>query len=428
MLEESDSDSDFSPPVKRKSSQDTRRKRGKASVWLTFRDTLFPSIVPPRTRKEEIIAEEDEYDPIRTFTDPDPAWSTLCTYCKSFMDDLHVHPWTDAKRVKQSVSRFYSWRDLDWGAQYATCVLCRIVWDIVSSTYRSAPGYAETNWIDTGWTYTLRPTKLGELHDAEPTQSLGHAASLTKDRCVRWCLGIEIDDHSRSKKRLLITNAIHGATRPLPKPFYTGQEPSPFAQRPFLYGRPRALECDINLLSSWLGLCKSHHKIQCGRKPSRYGTAIRLIDTKDQRILTYRPGGTQALDYVGLSYVCGDKGQSYVQKGITYSHFATNGSLKDLRLPHTISDAVSLVQRLGLQYLWVGCLCINQDDSFDRAEQISNMGFVYQHATFTIIAASGTDCEAGLPGLRPGTRFNEQRITNCGSWWYYVIDLYPDSQ
>ena len=339
------------------------------------------------------------------------------------MDDLHSHPWTELKRVERSVSRSISWRDFD--LRYAMtrvetgekiyhlgelvpqyiktpCVLCQTVRDIVASKYEVAPG----------WTYTLKPTKLGELN--EPTQTQGRLDSQTKDRCARRWLSIEVDDQSLSQTRPHIANAIHGATRPLPKPCYTGQRPAPSAQRAFLYGRPRALECDIKLLNSWLHLCKTYHITQCGRERARCGPAIRLIDTKAQRIVAYRPGDPRVLTYVALSYVCGDKGQSYISAVVKYSHLANDGSLKNLNLPHTISDAISLVQRLGLQYLWVDALCIDQDDSSDRAEQISDIGFVYENALFTIIAASGIDCEAGLPGVRAGTRFNEQRIVEAG--------------
>ena len=42
------------------------------------------------------------------------------------------------------------------------------------------------------------------------------------------------------------------------------------------------------------------------------------------------------------------------------------------------------------------------------------MGSIYQNALFTIVAASGNDCDAGLAGVRPGTRSKRQRSVQAG--------------
>jgi hypothetical protein len=45
---------------------------------------------------------------------------------------------------------------------------------------------------------------------------------------------------------------------------------------------------------------------------------------------------------------------------------------------------------------------------------LAHIGSVYQNAVLTIIAASGNDCDAGLPGIRPGTRFAHQSWLQFG--------------
>jgi len=87
------------------------------------------------------------------------------------------------------------------------------------------------------------------------------------------------------------------------------------------------------------------------------------------------------------------------------------GSLatKSQPLPQTIEDALELASMLDLEYVWVDALCIIQDDPEDQGYQIGKMATIYSSAFLTIIAASGSHSDAGLPGLRPHTRFYTQK-------------------
>lgn len=95
--------------------------------------------------------------------------------------------------------------------------------------------------------------------------------------------------------------------------------------------------------------------------------------------------------YAALSYVWGPK------------HEKCNQQIGNLRLlsvvPRTIDDAISLVQHLGWNYLWVDRYCIDQNDDDDKSEQISRMGEIYKGFIITIIAAAGDDDEFGLLGV-----------------------------
>jgi hypothetical protein len=358
------------------------------------------------SRKQQIM--EEEYAPPQRRADPDPGKSRLCYECKNFMNNIHCHPWSDPKRVQIPL---LAWRYQNL-QEPSSCVLCQMISDIVVANFC---GNSENRSSISHWIFLLRPTQFGEVCDSESGGSFGQNASFTRTRYARWCLGIEVNDLSGNKIRRQVPNVIHGATRPLPKPFYVSREEAPFAQRMFLNGRARALECDTELLKAWLRLCDRYHVFRCAPRSSRLGPGIRLIDTKDQCIISSRLlGSFVPRDYVALSYVWGDVEQSYAPSGEAYSALAKKGALLDLRPSKTISDAMQLVQRLGLRYLWVDALCIKQDDFSDKEEQMAQMGFVYQNALFTIIAASGNDCDAGLPGIRPGTRFRPQQLVQAG--------------
>lgn len=56
-----------------------------------------------------------------------------------------------------------------------------------------------------------------------------------------------------------------------------------------------------------------------------------------------------------------------------------------------------------MRYLWVDTLCILQDDENDKSRLIGNVDDVYDNATVTVIAADGSDANAGLRGISSHT-------------------------
>jgi Heterokaryon incompatibility protein (HET) len=65
------------------------------------------------------------------------------------------------------------------------------------------------------------------------------------------------------------------------------------------------------------------------------------------------------------------------------------------------------ISHLSLQRTYVfqvDSFCIIQNDDEHKREQIDAMDSIYGHSLFTIIAISGIDANAGLPGVRPNTR------------------------
>ncbi|KAI1381064.1 HET-domain-containing protein [Hypoxylon crocopeplum] len=156
---------------------------------------------------------------------------------------------------------------------------------------------------------------------------------------------------------------------------------------------------DVGVLKGWLKHCDEAHGAQCVDRES--GSAIlpkgfRVIDTQDMKII--QPD--DFVHYVALSYMWSGSLDNNIQlEKSNVNTLEAPGSVKELRMPDIIADAIGLCRDLGERYLWVDRLCIIQDDQVTKPGQINAMDRIYRLATFTIVAALNTRDGAGLPGF-----------------------------
>ena len=208
---------------------------------------------------------------------------------------------------------------------------------------------------------------------------------------------------------------------------------------------------DLELVKCWLETCKEQHNstyLQCNLFGGSF-VPDTPTDIHDRSTLIIQPCqstpvSTKASDitlvdvereclvdmpsittYIALSYVWGGP-QSFRnvmnrKKDLYNSHSI---SVNDEAIHRTIRDAIWLVARLGEKYIWVDSLCICQDDMENKMKQIANMGNVYSQALFTIVAASGSDASAGLPGVRAFSRHSTQHI-ECVQGMVLANELLP---
>ncbi|EME50175.1 hypothetical protein DOTSEDRAFT_20556 [Dothistroma septosporum NZE10] len=182
-------------------------------------------------------------------------------------------------------------------------------------------------------------------------------------------------------------------------------------------------------------ICAQGHSAKCGRwqaletrnDSERYSQtlspktdlhtlpAIRLITVLSKCIEALGSASGGATDagpaYAALSYIWGNDQQVKLRKG-NASSLSQPGSIGRKPPSQSVVDAIEIVSRLdvGIQYRWVDALCIVQDSDEDKALQISRMGRTYTAAEFTVVVATGEDADAGLPGLREGTRNVTQSV------------------
>ncbi|KAJ8132969.1 hypothetical protein O1611_g657 [Lasiodiplodia mahajangana] len=159
------------------------------------------------------------------------------------------------------------------------------------------------------------------------------------------------------------------------------------------------------LIGNWINKCITCQStgVGNGKIESAWRPFIqRLIDVENECLVEVPEivDSPKARVFAALSYVWGG-GQKTTLTRATYDKFHTAGSLtpKDESISRTIRHAIVLCKDLGMKFLWVDALCIQQDDQEGKMEQIVNMPYVYANAQFTIVAGSGNDANAGLCGL-----------------------------
>jgi Heterokaryon incompatibility protein (HET) len=156
-----------------------------------------------------------------------------------------------------------------------------------------------------------------------------------------------------------------------------------------------ATNIDYDLLGSWLTHCQTSHdacmKVESGQSSLQY---LNLIDCVQETVVQAKPDQ----QYLTLSYVWGHANSTSEPQPGGESRIS-QGVFSFAELPPTIYDAICVVRKLGMRYLWVDRYCINHEDCAEETVMIRSMGQIYANAQATIVALYGWDDGAGLPGV-----------------------------
>ena len=188
----------------------------------------------------------------------------------------------------------------------------------------------------------------------------------------------------------------------------------------------------IDICKRWLSQCETRHSdcspIPFSTEQSRQSDgkpfAMRLVDVEAMRIID----APQSCRYLALSYVWGiSKDDRLVLNLNNKQALAKPHALRARwhNIPKTMSSAMKLVKDLGERYLWVDSLCLVQDDEKELADCTGVMDQYYATAVLTIVAASGTEAYAGLPGVHPTPRKSTRPVKQVlpGIWMTSMEDL-----
>ena len=179
----------------------------------------------------------------------------------------------------------------------------------------------------------------------------------------------------------------------------------------FLGRKIKNTSINVKCIKKWMKLCQKWHNEDC-EQPSaslnwEFPSEFRMVDAWDRRIVQAPPD----CKFLVLSYVWGPIGVFKLLKE-NLPDLQAKGALNKVwqNLPKTIRDTITLTSLLSIRYVWIDSLCIVQNDASDKNKLIPYMHIIYDRAFMTIVAASGEDAQAGLPGVCPRSRAQQQRL------------------
>lgn len=185
----------------------------------------------------------------------------------------------------------------------------------------------------------------------------------------------------------------------------------PDGQQLFFGRRIAEKRIDVKLVKKWMKLCQRWHGENCQQLSTplkwEFPSNFRVLDTWDRCVVQ----APSACRYLALSYVWGVV-EVFKLATKNLDELQAAGGLKKVwpNLPNTIRDAITLTSSLSIRYIWVDSLCIVQDDDRDKISLIPNMHLIYDRAFMTIVAGTGKNAEAGLPGLCANSRAHTQIV------------------
>lgn len=177
------------------------------------------------------------------------------------------------------------------------------------------------------------------------------------------------------------------------------------------HGRSVRSQVDFNLLRSCIQACDEAHGSDCSPYQFKYLTRPSILVDVDLMCIKVVKEGDH-LAYAALSYVWGPRTtKQYELNKRTKTRLQVPNGLYNGRVPKTIHDAMTVCSKIGIRYLWVDALCIQQDLSQEEKDkELGKMASIYNNAIVTIVAAAGEDSWEGLPGVHEGTRQRQECV------------------
>ena len=164
---------------------------------------------------------------------------------------------------------------------------------------------------------------------------------------------------------------------------------------------------DAEVIKSWMRTCEHQHGAECEESlvhptlMKQQKNVLRCIDVENMCV-TIVP---QDCRFIALSYLWGKNFEQLFTTSANLPRLSVQGALNKESLPQTIKDTIKLTRLLGERYLWTDSLALVHDAGFQYHDD-----WIYARAHLTVVAGSGQNANAGLPGVRKGSRTWHQSI------------------
>lgn len=154
------------------------------------------------------------------------------------------------------------------------------------------------------------------------------------------------------------------------------------------------MEAAVQWVKPLLQKCRKKHNM-CG-PPKDRKLPKRLVDlVQYPAVRLIETSGQERKEYACLSHLWGEEGEVPAAQSENLAKRLEKG-IKCDQLPKLLREALTFVHRLGIRYLWVASLCVQQDNQDDRQEHSSQMGTIFSNAHITIAAARAENASQSL--------------------------------
>ncbi|KIV89828.1 hypothetical protein PV10_07198 [Exophiala mesophila] len=187
----------------------------------------------------------------------------------------------------------------------------------------------------------------------------------------------------------------------------------------------RSFETDLRLVTGWIQECALNHE-NCKRgQRSWYPTRLLHFESKAQNVkLIVSKENPPNGPYVTLSHRWGQHKYETLKPSTMQR---LKKGIDAVTLPQIFQDAIQIAQALGVHYLWIDGLCIQQGEDYrsDWARESQQMDQVYSNAFFNISATLSEDGTESLFHRRSWRSIIPSRIQidmQGRLEQYYVLD------
>ncbi|CAD6443602.1 c3eb3a84-62c9-4c5b-af84-ae19b046cb71 [Sclerotinia trifoliorum] len=193
--------------------------------------------------------------------------------------------------------------------------------------------------------------------------------------------------------------------------------PDPFLLEPTTLAGPEGLELSqFEVARRWITTCFESHS--CCTKKSDCHLPTRLLAIKDDsaRLVLTANLETKPI-YATLSHCWGSL---EFLKLTTESLDSMVKMIPTEKLTKTFREAISFVQSIGIDYIWIDSLCIIQDSEADWEIESASMASVYRGSAITIAATGASNGTIGC-FLKPQEYIGHIRVehpfNDCSNGW-----------